>query len=340
MPICDPPRRLHAAMAGTGDPYAALTPLRLRLLRGLHDAVPVSTLASSTGLTFDRLLAELDPLRAASLVTDASGYPRPSFLVVTSGETARVDVHAAATGQQLAARIRAHWATIVDGYARLAVSATTALAGIAFLLVGDRVLDVGLLDGLAREHTLMPPAPARPSPGHPDARYYFWMIEGNHAQLGRYGQRVTPLADETWSLLTFGEYTRGDVPNDARDRLEGNVKAYLAADPARTPARLAGHLGLPLIDQEDARAWWGTVRACVDDLVGVYRGGGPALRRLYAGLSAGAYLHDGFGEFVCWYDHLAYAHAIDTLAEQGLLTIPPARFSAAIWQDPPESSRF
>ncbi len=38
----------------------------------------------------------------------------------------------------------------------------------------------------------------------------------------------------------------------------------------------------------------------------------------------------GFGEFLCWYDHVAYAHAIDILADAGVLSIPEYRFIAAL----------
>ena len=74
MPFCDPTHRLHAVMAGNGDPYAVITTLRLRLLRGMQGGATAEVLARSFDLDTDRLRAELAPLIEASLVVNESGY--------------------------------------------------------------------------------------------------------------------------------------------------------------------------------------------------------------------------------------------------------------------------
>lgn len=58
-----------------------------------------------------------------------------------------------------------------------------------------------------------------------------------------------------------------------------------------------------------------------------------SLRQLYASLQASAYAPHGFGEFSCWYVHVAYAHAIDVLAELDKLSIPAQGFAAAVWYE-------
>jgi DNA-binding transcriptional ArsR family regulator len=327
-------------MAGSGDPYAVLTPLRLRLLRALHDGATVAGLAAEAGLSPGQVRTELAPLRVAHLIAGDDDRPRPTFVVAGVAETRRVAAHAAGVGRLLAERLLDRWPATEAAYRQLALAAAVPLPDVAFLLVGDRVLDVGLLDALARDGRLMPPAAARPSPGRPDARYYLWLIEGEHDQLGRYGQRVINLPWRGWELLTFGQYTLGDAPNAARDALEAAAQAAVAAGDVRTPEDLAARLGVPLVGREDAGRWWALARAHAAELLAVYREQEPTLRRLYGELGASAYLPAGFGEFFCWYDHLAYAAAIDALAAAGKLVIPPERFAAAVWQEAPAASRF
>ncbi len=265
---------------------------------------------------------------------------QPDFLIATRAEVDRVDAHASEVGRQLAERVSSHWTEIDRAYQQLRVSRQFALMDLAFVLVGDRILDVGLLDALASETTLMPPAPPRPSPSDPDARYYMWMIEGDHDQLGRYGQRVTELDAEGWSLLTFGQYTLDDEPNVARSDLEDRVRAYVTERSGWTPADAGSAFRLPVVDLDDAEAWWSFVREIAADLTRVYMTVETSLRALYGSLAASRSPSGRFGEFFCWYDHLAYAHAIDVLAHRGLLTIPPDGFAAALWQENPRASPF
>jgi hypothetical protein len=325
MPLHDHDHRLHAAAAGNGNPYAFLTTGDLPLLLRLH-----------TGERIAAPRADLDRLVEASLVTVHDGAYRPAFFVADGAETARIDRHARQVGQEFAARLLADWPAIAATYATLAVSQQWPLADLAFLLVGDRILDVGLLDALAREGALMPPAPARPAPTTPDARYYFWLITGEVAQLGQYGQRVTPLPWPEWTFVTFGQYARGTAPNSARDNLEAAARALTAT--VGDAETLAARLALPILGADDARRWAAIERACTDALLAVYQEHAADLRDLYAGLRASAYTPHGFGEFFCWYDHVAYAHAIDALAVAGAVVIPTERFGAMLWHEATDSA--
>ncbi len=327
-------------MAGNGNPYDVLTESRLAILRALHGVATLDELDVATGIERARLIAELEPLCEASLVVRIEAGFRPAFLIATREETDRVDNHAAEVGQRLAAHVSSHWAEIERAYQQLQVSRQFSLAELSFVLVGDRILDVGLLDALSSETRLMPPAPPRPSPSDPAARYYMWMIEGRHDQLGRYGQRVTGLGAEGWSLLTFGQYTIDDELNVARSDLEHRVCDDLAERSDRTPQDAGSAFHLPVVDLDDATAWWSFVREFATDLTRVYTSAESSLRDLYASLAASGDPSDRFGEFFCWYDHLAYAHAIDALAHRGLLNIPPDRFVAALWREIPQATRF
>jgi hypothetical protein len=331
---------LHAIMAGTGDPYAVLTPLRMGLLRGLHDGLAVPQLAERLGLTPDDVRQELASVVVASLAVEEDGGYCSTFLIADAEETRRVEAHARGAGRALADALLTHWAEVEATYRELAIARTWGLREVGFVLVGDRILDVGLLRALAREGTLMPPAPARPGPGRPDARYYFWMIEGDPDHLGRYGQRRNTLPWEGWALLTFGQYQVGEARNEARDALEAAARAVLAAGQAPTPKALAGSLGLPAVAPRDASRWAELGRRLGAELLRVYRGREDEIRTLHAGLRASRYLPNGFAEFFCWYDHLAYAHALDALAAEGMLAIPPSRFGAAIWYEGPGVGEF
>lgn len=322
MPLHDHRRGLHAAMAGTDDPYAILTVERLALCRGLHGGERIA-----------EPHPELEPLVAASLLTVHNGTYRPNFFIADREETALIDQHARGIGAQLAERLLVRWLTIAAAYATLAISRERSLAEMAFLLIGDRVLDVGLLDALAADGALMPPAPARPDPANPEARYYFWLIAGAAAHLGRYGQRAIPLPWPGWSLITFGQYHLGASSNAARDELEAGARQSLLAGEAQTPAALARSFALPSLGPEDTGRWMAVERDCTADLLAVYHEAATDLRALHAGLRAGAGAPSSFGEFFCWYDHVAYAHAIDALIAAGVLSIPAARFAAMLWHD-------
>jgi hypothetical protein len=340
MPFCDHANGLHVVVAGNGNPYAVLTIPRLRLLHAMHDGASADELARALDLDPDVVHSEIAPLVDFSLVVEDSDIFRANVLVATEEETRRVDAHASALGLQLAERLVGQREALQHDYEKLDVSGQWSFDDLAFLLVGDRILDVGLLDALARDGTLMPSAPARPSPTQPDARYYFWLIEGEHDLLGKYGQRVTSLPVDGWDLLTFGQYTIGDEVNTAREEVERSAIEFLTASPNRTPQDLARVLQLPSFDRSDTARWGEVAQRQSEDLLSVYLEARPSLDDLFHSLTAASAPGTSFGEFFCWYDHVAYAHAIDALDEAGMLTIPDERFTAALWQESPETVGF
>src|SRR5262249_57923000 len=85
--------------------------------------------------------------------------------------------------------------------------------------------------------------------------------------------------------------------------------------------------------QAESEHWTASMQKYANDLVAIYYAQEPELRQLYGSLQASTYAPHGFGEFFCWYDHVAYAYAIDMLAEAGGLVIPDQRYTAAIWYE-------
>lgn len=333
--------RLRVIMAGNGNPYSVLTPLRKGLLRAFHDGLSMPDIAAAFSISATDVERELGSLVTASLVQERNGHYQPTFFIASASETLRVTAHAHDTGYLLAQRLLARWDDIETSYKQLVISHDREFRNWAFLFVGDRILDIELLNVLARDGTLMPSAPSRPSPNHPKARYYFWMIEGEPDQLGWYGQHETALPWEHWRLLTFGRYRIDGASNTARDALETKVREVLAAPLANNPEALAEYLNIPAVNQADAQRWRQCGQSCAFDLLSVYREREDALRQFYTSLHASTYTPHGFGEFFCWYDHVAYAHAIDVLADAGVLSIPEHWFVAALWFfDEPETNGF
>lgn len=326
--------RLHAIMAGYGKPYAVLTPARKQILRALHDGVSVTEMPAIMDIPHSSLHAELSPLVEAGLLRQENDRYQPAFFIADEVETRRVFEHAEKRGGQLSDHLLSHWGTLKALYGHLTANQHYDFRSVAFFLVGSIVLDVGLLAALARDKSLMPEKPYRPSPDCPDAQYYFWMIEGEWDQLGRYGQRSTSLMKwPEWQLITFGQYKINGVSNARRNKFEEAALAALEGNEFTNIERLAEHINVPLFGESDAEKWAEGTQANSEQLVGVYHRNEKSIRDLYATLRSSHYASEGFGEFFCWYDHIAYASAIDRLVEAGVMSIPEERYITVIWRE-------
>src|SRR4051794_19200891 len=69
-PVSDGGLRLHASMAGNGDPFAVLTPRRLALLFQLHEAQSEGARTTSSTPPLVGRGAELAPLVEAHLIVE------------------------------------------------------------------------------------------------------------------------------------------------------------------------------------------------------------------------------------------------------------------------------
>jgi hypothetical protein len=323
--------RLHVSLAGSGDPWKALTRVRLGLLRALYDGRTLSDLASVAGKPSDHLRRELDPMIEVQLLHKQGARYTPSFFIADAVETRKVVEHAQQLGQSLAGHLALHWSRLDAKYSELNASQSHSIRDVSFLLVGGQILDIGLLEALKRDRTLLKPAPARPSPDRPEARFYFYMIEGDRSDLGRYGLNDTTLPWPHWYLLTFGQDWVSGTLNSERSTLEETCQELIQTKTTNNPEELAERLRIPIFTETDTTRWSDLVREYSEILLNTYLAEGSNLKRLYSTLRASSYAPHGFSEFFCWYDHVAYAYAIDALEAQGLIAIPPVRFTAALW---------
>lgn len=319
-------------MAGRGNPYAVLSDSRKLMLYALHNASPeaIQNVQRET---------ELKPLVEASLVKQcADRRYRPTFFIADAQEVKRVNQQARETGHQLAARVKMSWSKLQTAFAKMQVSQKFSFAEQAFFLVGDCILDVGLLNALARDGNLLTAAPARPSPNFPDAHYCFWMIEGDADSLGCYGQRCTALPWHHWTLLTFGRYRTKGQTITSRSTLEQHIRQLSPTVPSATA--LGRKAALATYNRQAVMLWEQITRPLCDDLVQVYNREQTQLKTLFTSCRSSKYAPESFVDFFCWYDHLAYAHAIDELIATGLLELPQSGFTTALWYEIPKFAAF
>jgi hypothetical protein len=321
------PEQLHVIMAGDGNPYAVLSARRRQLLFLANQNHSFNELSQLLSITREELRADIDMLRDYSLVLDGSDaheHVTPTFLIASAKQVLQVTALASEIGRELAQRLLDHWTELEEAYPNLHMSKKTSFENAAFLIVGDLILDVGLLSALAKDATLMPKAPTRPSPDRPDARYYVWMIEGKAEDLGRYGQRASALPWKSWLHITYGQYWIDGRLNEAREAHDDEAKRALES--ADSPSALAAQLNIPFLNEDDTIQWGQTMEPHTQRLVDVYLSAESRLKECFHDLTTAGV----FAEFFCWLDHLAYGHAIDALAEEGVLEIPFDRFAAAI----------
>ena len=324
-------KKLYLSMAGSGNPWEALTKERRYILRALHDGLSLEMLAEVFSMSDEEILAEIKPMQEASLVKEENGRYVPAFFICASiSETEKVYSHSKSTGKMLAETLLSQWNGLERSYSKLSISRSYPFNEQAFLLVGSRLLDIGLLGALSRDKSLLTPAPPRPSPGRPDSRYYFWMVEGELEHLGKYGQEDMPLAQKNWYFLTFGQSWISGKRNEAREAIEKNYEKIMKANCIENPESIAKELNIPLLTKKDSLIWKDVTKKHSDSLLNELKALSTEFEQFFRTLKASQYAHNSFGEFFCWYIHLAYVWAIDALIEKGVMTIPQEHFSAII----------
>jgi hypothetical protein len=331
----DPPnpyegRTAYISMAGSGDPWSHLTPERKTLLRALHDGLSPERIEEILNLSRDEILAEVRPLEEIGLVQAGHGWYHPDFFIADRRETEMTYAHSKATGRFLAEVLLSRWSELERSFASLELSRSHSLRDLGFMLVGGRMLDIGMLGALVDDGSLLTPAPPRPSPERSDGRYYIWMVEGDLEHLGRYGQEDIDLPRANWHFLTFGQNMVSGRSNPPRESLEQKCQDLIAATSDGSPELFARELNVLLMSQDDSDAWAAVTERFSADLVATLKNSGPDIQGFFRTLQAGRYAEDSLGEFFVWYYHLAFAWAIDQLEEEGVITIPPERFSSLI----------
>ncbi|NPD88733.1 MAG: hypothetical protein HGN29_08405 [Asgard group archaeon] len=325
-------KKIHFSMAGRGDPWSHLTITRKNILLALHEKHNVEELESIFGLSKKELLDEIQPLEEASLVKRENNFYIPQFFIANLEETQIIYEHSRKIGEILAESLISKWKEIEASYKKLEISQDSSLKEQAFMLIGSRILDIGLLGALVKDGSLLDSAPLRPSPNRPDAKYYFWMIEGELVHLGKYGQEEIKLPWSDWYLLNFGQSWINNKRNEKRDSREEKCKEIIESNKAKNPGMLAKLLEVPYLNEKDSQIWGETADKFSNILLKKYKESEEDLVSFYQSLGSSKYTHNSLGEFICWYVHLAYVWAIDLLVEEKLIKIPPEYYSELIIQ--------
>ncbi len=323
--------RVHLSMAGSGNPWSAFTKYRKRILRELHDCPNLDELGTYLETTPEMLRAELQPLINASLVSEHQSLYRPTFLITDETETLRVFEHACDFGLVLANRTETSLKDLKDAFTRLDLSTQFHFEDLAFLFVGGRILDIKLLEKLTQGARIMPPAPQRPSPDRPDARFYFYMVEGEPEHLGKYGLEDMDLPWKSWHYYSFGLNLIDGSANTEREEMQARCKEILDFSIIDGPESLAQELGLPIIHPTDSKIWSDASNSLAEVLKQCYLEEWDSIQALHSMIESGKYAPNSLGEFVCWYAHIAYCSAIDSLESKGIIRIPQGKYQAAIW---------
>lgn len=324
---------LTEAMAGMGDPRSILTPLRKQILFQLHQNPDPNSISQTLSLTSDQVKLELQSLAEFSLLTQNAIFAYPEFLIVDRSEVQLVLSHASQLADKVTQYVKQVWHQIKNHTDELSsIENDDSFQKHAFFLVGDRLLDIKLLDALAST-SFMPPPPLRPSPKSPLDRYYFWMIEGSVEQRGKYGQRTTELSDDNWYLFTFGKYFIQNEVNKDRIKLESKVKVAVSEHGEIDSAKIGNLLGITTYSQQNCIYWDNAMSKYADNISNIILEVANELQQLHSQLYSSTYYETGFAEFICWYDHVMYAYVIDQLVDLNLITIPSSQFVATIWYE-------
>lgn len=254
----------------------------------------------------------------------------PTFFIAGRSETEIIYQHSKGTGNILAEVLLSKWDDIEKIYSKLSISQIYPLKNQAFMLIGSRIFDIGLLGALSEDKTLLEPAPKRSSPEKPNARYYFWMVEGNLEHLGKYGQEAITLPWPNWYFLTFGQSWIQKDRNKVRDTFEKKCVEMINSGLLKSPESLAENLEVPFLNKDDSFLWGDLTNQLSKELLKTVKGQKDSFKEFYNTLKASTYASNSFGEFFCWYIHLAYVWAIDNLIERDLIIIPSKYFSSII----------
>ena len=324
-------QRIHFSLAGSGDPWSSLSRLRARILKELHHGATLADLTSMLNMTLKEVTAEITPLLDTSLVLKSDGQFRPSFLITDYDETQLVYSHASNFSTNLADTLAEHLEDIKDSFRRLDVSKVWDFEDLAFLLIGGRIIDIKLLEKLTTGMRVLPPAPSRPSSKRPDARYYFWMIEGEKKHLGEYGLDDYELPWSSWRYFSFAQNLINGIPNSGREQMEKRCFELVESKTIETPEALGNELSIPIVSPSDSKKFAETSNRVAEHLSICYKEHEHSIKELHTNLKSGVHAPHSFGEFFCWYAHIAYSVAIDILESKGILPIPLERFQSALW---------
>jgi len=318
------------SMAGSGNPWDYFKPSSKLTLRALHDGYSLAEIQKLFQVSKEELLEKINLLMDANLLRKENQKYYPTFLIVNEEETKKTYNHAKEIGRIIADELVKNWEKIKEDFAKLNISRKYSIKDLSLVLVGSKILDIGLLEALVKDRTLLMPAPNRPSLKIPDAKYYFYMIDGKTEHLGKYGEDETDLKWENWTFVTFGQNIVNDKHNEPREKLEEKCSEILKHQLLEKPEDLALKLNVPILSQEDSLAWKETTKKIANCLLLKLKEKEDELLQFYSNLKVSSYTNNNLGEFICWYIHIAYAWAINFLVEEKIIYMPDEKFGSLI----------
>jgi len=321
---------IFLSMAGSGNPWDYFKPSSKLTLRALHDGYSLAEIQKLFHVTKEELLEKINLLMDVNLLRKENQKYYPTFLIVSEEETKKTYNHAKEIGRIIADELVKNWETIKEDFAKLNISRKYSIKDLSLVLVGSKILDIGLLEALVKDRTLLMPAPNRPSPKRPDAQYYFYMIDGKKEHLGKYGEDETDLKWKNWTFVTFGQNIVNDKHNEPREKLEEKCSEILKHQLLEKPEDLAIKLNVPILSREDSLAWKETTKKVANCLLLKLKEKEEELLQFYSNLKVSSYTNNNLGEFICWYIHVAYAWAIDFLVEEKIIYMPDEKFGSLI----------
>ena len=323
-------RNIFLSLAGSGNPWEHFKPSSKLTIRALFDGYTLEEIQEMFQVTEEELLEKINLLIDASLLRKEKENYYPDFLIVNEEEAIQTFNHSKKIGRILADEIKSSWSEIKNKYDNLLISQRYSFDDLALMLVGSKILDIGFLQALVKDGSLLIPAPNRPSPKRPDARYYFFMVEGNYEHLGKFGENSKDLPWKNWTFDDFGLNIINGKPNEHRSKIEEKCTKYLEKQEFNCPEDLANELNVPFLSHEDSLIWREFSDKIANNLMLKTLDKKEEILQFYKNLKISDYTNNSLGEFICWYMHIAYSWAIDFLVNEKILYMPDKKFNCII----------
>ena len=323
-------RSIHLSLAGSGDPWSYFKTSSKLTLRALFDGYSIKEIQKLFQISKEELQEKIDLLVEAGLIKISDGNFVPTFLIVNEEETERTFWYAKEIGMLLAEEFMKHWNEINLDYQKLEISEKYSINELSLVLIGSKILDIALLEVLAKDGSLLQSAPSRPSTKNPEARYYFYMVEGKVEYLGKYGENSMDLPKENWAFVTFGINIIDGKENPHRNEIENKCDLLKKRGEIIEPEDFAEKLDSPFLTRKDSIEWLKIAKKIANKLLVSLKKKEKELIEFYEKLKISNYSSNSFGEFMCWFIHIAYSWAIDCLVEKKIIKLPENKFQSIV----------
>lgn len=316
-------KRISCSMAGQGDPWEVLTEDLEKVLVAFHKGYTVSEISTAYEIEEYKLISQLEPLVKANILIKEKNVYFPNILVATEEETRKVYSRAKQSAGKISETVQSNWDKIKTAYEKLNSSKTYSLNEQGFMLVGSRILDIGVLRALANSEELLHPAPVRPTPSHPNSKYYLWIEENSPDRFG-YGQKDIELKFDNWYGVNFGS------DNESRHKLEKKAVKLIESGEYDSPEHFAQLIEVPFLNKEDSKLWEKLVaeisNICLEKLLKEKND----IKELYNSLKTSQYSQNTFDDFYCWYYHYLYPLAINDLIKNDYFKMPEDKHTSIV----------